>query len=121
MEILLILLKHPTFEVVSLCFHGQKQYKIRVSAHCSVRIEFFFKVKVKNDVDFGFKMYFLGQNRLNIYLGNVHKLCHFLCSKSSIFLTTYPPLNANVICEGSLIQIFAKKTLTEITANQKDV
>ena len=27
---------------------------------------------------------------------------HFLCSKSSIFLTTYPPLNANVICEGSL-------------------
>ena len=37
MEILLILLKHPTFEVVSLCFHGQKQYKIRVSAHCSVR------------------------------------------------------------------------------------
>ena len=28
---------------------------------------------------------------------------HFLCSKSSIFLTTYLPLNANVICEGSLI------------------
>ena len=28
---------------------------------------------------------------------------HFLCSKSSIFLTTYPPLNANIICEGSLI------------------
>ena len=27
---------------------------------------------------------------------------HFLCSKSSIFLTTYPTLNANVICEGSL-------------------
>ena len=27
---------------------------------------------------------------------------HFLCSKFSIFLTTYPPLNANVICEGSL-------------------
>ena len=27
---------------------------------------------------------------------------HYLCSKSSIFLTTYPPLNANVICEGSL-------------------
>ena len=27
---------------------------------------------------------------------------HFLFSKSSIFLTTYPPLNANVICEGSL-------------------
>ena len=26
----------------------------------------------------------------------------FLCSKCSIFLTTYPPLNANVICEGSL-------------------
>ena len=28
---------------------------------------------------------------------------HFLCSKCSIFLTTYPPLNANVICEGSLM------------------
>ena len=27
---------------------------------------------------------------------------HFLCSKFSIFLTTYLPLNANVICEGSL-------------------
>ena len=27
---------------------------------------------------------------------------HILCSKSNIFLTTYPPLNANVICEGSL-------------------
>ena len=27
---------------------------------------------------------------------------HFLCSKFSIFLTTYPPLNANVICEGCL-------------------
>ena len=51
------------------------------------------------------------------YLGSLHKLrlhflafdhvrtppsLHFLCSKSSIFLTTYPPLNANVICEGSL-------------------
>ena len=30
---------------------------------------------------------------------------HFLCSKCSIFLTTYPPLNANVICEGSLSKI----------------
>ena len=28
---------------------------------------------------------------------------HFLCRKSIIFLTTYPPLNANVICEGSFI------------------
>jgi hypothetical protein len=27
---------------------------------------------------------------------------HFLFSNFSIFLTTYPPLNANVICEGSL-------------------
>ena len=27
---------------------------------------------------------------------------HFLFSKFSIFLTTYPLLNANVICEGSL-------------------
>ena len=27
---------------------------------------------------------------------------HFLCSKFCIFLTTYPPLNADVICEGSL-------------------
>ena len=27
---------------------------------------------------------------------------HFLCSKFSTFLTTYPTLNANVICEGSL-------------------
>ena len=50
-------------------------------------------------------------------LGSLHKLCfhflasdyvrtppslHILCSKSSIFLTTYPHLNANVICEGSL-------------------
>ena len=51
-------------------------------------------------------------------LGSLHKLrlhfltfdyvrippsLHFLCSNSGIFLTTYPPLNANVICEGSLI------------------
>ena len=28
---------------------------------------------------------------------------HFLRSKFSIFLTTYPPLNANVICKGSLM------------------
>ena len=27
----------------------------------------------------------------------------YVCSKSSIFLTTYSPLNANVICEGSLL------------------
>jgi hypothetical protein len=27
---------------------------------------------------------------------------HFSCSKFSIFLTTHPPLNAYVICEGSL-------------------
>ena len=26
----------------------------------------------------------------------------YVCSKFSIFLTTYPPLNVNVICEGSL-------------------
>ena len=53
----------------------------------------------------------------NLPLGSIHKLrllflafdhvrtppsLHFLCSKFSIFLTTYPPLNANVICEGSL-------------------
>ena len=25
---------------------------------------------------------------------------HFLCSKLFIFLTTYPPLSANVICES---------------------
>ena len=25
---------------------------------------------------------------------------HFYCNKCSILLTTYPPLNANVICEG---------------------
>ena len=27
---------------------------------------------------------------------------HFLCSKLHDFLTTYPPLSANVICESSL-------------------
>ena len=26
---------------------------------------------------------------------------HFYCSKVSIFLTTYPPVNANIICESS--------------------
>ena len=50
------------------------------------------------------------------YLGSLHKLrlhflafdqvpippsLHFLCSKFKNFLTTNPPLNANVICEGS--------------------
>ena len=58
---------------------------------------------------FTFSLYTVG-------LGSLHKLrlyflafghvrtplsLHFLCSKFSIFLTTYPPLNANVICEGS--------------------
>ena len=53
----------------------------------------------------------------DIQLGSLHKLrlhflafdqlrtppsLHFVCS--SIFLTTYPPLNANIICEGSLIE-----------------
>ena len=53
----------------------------------------------------------------HVRLGSLHKLrlhflafdhlptppsLHFLCSKFSIFLTTYPPLNANVICDGSL-------------------
>jgi hypothetical protein len=52
-------------------------------------------------------------------LGSLHKLrlhflafdhvrtppsLHYLCSKFSIFLTTYLPLNANVICEGSLTE-----------------
>ena len=65
---------------------------------------------------------FLLQNKINNQfvaseLGSLHKLrlyflafdhvrtppsLHFLCSKFSIFLTTYLPLNANVICEGSL-------------------
>ena len=36
---------------------------------------------------------------------------HFLYIKSSIFLTTYPPLNANVICEGSLIKTFLHNRL----------
>ena len=27
---------------------------------------------------------------------------HFLCSKLQVFLTTYPPLSANIICESSL-------------------
>ena len=27
---------------------------------------------------------------------------YFLCSKLQVFLTTYPPLSANVICESSL-------------------
>ena len=36
----------------------------------------------------------------------------FLCSKSSVFLTTYPPPNANIICEGSLSdQVVQKLTL----------
>ena len=58
-----------------------------------------------------------------ILLGSLHRLhlhflafdhvrtppsLHFLCSKFSIFLTTYPPLDANVICGGSLIQIKSK-------------
>ena len=28
---------------------------------------------------------------------------YFLCSKRSIFLTTYPPLNGNVICKDSIM------------------
>ena len=58
----------------------------------------------------------LSLNLIFILLGSLHKFplhflvsyhvltyalsLHFLCSKCSIFLTTYPPLNA--ICEGSL-------------------
>ena len=30
---------------------------------------------------------------------------HFLCSKPHVFLTTYPPLSVNVICESSLHKI----------------
>ena len=33
---------------------------------------------------------------------------HFLCSKFSVFLTTYPPLNANVTCEGSQTEPLVK-------------
>ena len=39
-------------------------------------------------------------------LHNSNYVCIFViwpCSKSSICLTTYPPLNENVICEGSLL------------------
>ena len=57
---------------------------------------------------------------LQLPLGSLHKLrlhflafdhvptppsLHFLCCKFSIFLTIYPPLNANVICEGSPISL----------------
>ena len=38
---------------------------------------------------------------LTTYLRTLLSL-NFLCSKFSIFLTTYPSLNANLICEGSL-------------------
>ena len=34
-----------------------------------------------------------------------------VCSKSSIFLTTYQPLNANVICEGSLTYLFPMSSI----------
>ena len=37
-----------------------------------------------------------------IFWPHIYPCFHFYCSKNSIFLTTYPPLNANVICEGSL-------------------
>ena len=33
---------------------------------------------------------------------------HFLCSKLFIFLTTYPPLSANVICEINVLVSYLK-------------
>ena len=37
-----------------------------------------------------------------IFLTTYVPSLHFLCSKLHVFLTTYPPLSANVICESSL-------------------
>ena len=56
-----------------------------------------------------------------IGLGSFHKLClhfltryvpslHFLCSKIHVFLTTYPPVHANVIFESSLA-LFWRQTI----------
>ena len=65
-----------------------------------------------------------------VLLGSLHKLrlhflafdhvrTHFLCSKFSLFLTTYPPLNANVTCEGSLIgKLKRSKLWIDFLANQ---
>ena len=36
---------------------------------------------------------------------------HFLCSKLHVFLTTYPPLSAKVICESSPIY-YARKSVS---------
>ena len=42
-------------------------------------------------------LYFLAFDHVRTLLS-----LYFLCSSFSIFLTTYPPLNANISCEGSL-------------------
>ena len=47
----------------------------------------------------------LGKLRLHFlahFLTTYVPCLHFLCSKLHVFLTTYPPLSANVICESSL-------------------
>ena len=37
LKISAILLKYPTFEEVFSNFYGKEKFKIRISAHCSVR------------------------------------------------------------------------------------
>ena len=39
-----------------------------------------------------------------IFWPHTYPCLHFYCSTQLYFLTTYPPLNANVICESSLIE-----------------
>ena len=63
-----------SYLAVFSCFHGQKKYKIRVSAHCTVRAiiliiimsgkKFFFALKC---IILALKYTRFGQNRLNIY------------------------------------------------------
>ena len=42
-------------------------------------------------------------NNVCIFWPRTYHSLHFYCGKCSILLTTYPPLNTNVICESSLI------------------
>ena len=55
-------------------------------------------------------LHFLGFDGVHTPLG-----LHLLCTKFSIFLTTYPSLNANLICEGSL------RSLTQVGRKLKSL
>ena len=81
-------------------------YKSWVYHEINVRIQTIKSLSKDSFEHFGHPKLLGSLRKLRLhFLAFDHVRLHFLCSKSSIFLTTYPPLNANVICEGSLMKL----------------